>query len=40
LAKELEFMARVNQLGEVGSRIEVLEETFDRAAGVLTELCA
>ena len=40
MAKELEFMARENQLGEVGGRIEVLEETFDRAAGVLTELCA
>jgi len=39
LAKELEFMARENRLGEVGSRIKVLEETFDRVAGVLKELC-
>jgi HPt (histidine-containing phosphotransfer) domain-containing protein len=40
LARELEFMARENRLGEIGNRIEVLEETFDRAAGALKELCA
>jgi HPt (histidine-containing phosphotransfer) domain-containing protein len=37
-AKELETMARENRLGEVGDRIEVLEEAFDRAAQALREL--
>ena len=37
LAKELEFMARENRLGEVGNRIEVLEETFGRVAGELKD---
>ncbi len=40
LAKELEFMAREGRLGEVGGRIEILEETFNRAAGALEKLCA
>lgn len=39
-ARELEFMARENRLGEVGNRIEILEETYRRAAGVLKDLCA
>jgi histidine phosphotransfer protein HptB len=39
-AKELESLARENRLGETGNRIEVLQETFDRAAEALKELCA
>ena len=31
LAKELEFMARENNL-DIGNRLEVLKETFDKAA--------
>ena len=40
LAKELEFMARENRLGEVGNRLEVLEEAFGRVAGALDKLRA
>ncbi len=39
LARELEFMARENRLGEVGDRIEVLEDAFARAAAELKESC-
>ncbi|MBI5842022.1 MAG: Hpt domain-containing protein [Chloroflexi bacterium] len=38
LAKELEFMARENRLGEIGGRLEVLEEAFGRVAGALKKL--
>ena len=40
LARELEFMARENRLGDVGNQIDALEETFSRAAGALRDLCA
>lgn len=40
LAKELEFMARENRLGEAGNRLEVLEETFERVAEELKGLSA
>ncbi|HLO28337.1 MAG TPA: Hpt domain-containing protein [Anaerolineales bacterium] len=39
LAKELEFMARENNL-EVGNRLEVLNETFRKVAEELKELRA
>jgi len=39
LAKEMESLARENRLGEVGNRVEVLEEAFSRAAEALKELC-
>jgi histidine phosphotransfer protein HptB len=39
LARELEFMARENHLGDVGNRIEVLEEMFERASGALKDFC-
>lgn len=38
LAKELEILARENRLGEVGGKIEPLEEAFGRAAEALREL--
>jgi len=38
-AKELEFMARENRLGEVGDRIEVLEEMYRNVARELKDLC-
>ncbi len=39
-ARELEFMARENRLGEVGNKIEILQETYNRAAKALKDLCA
>jgi HPt (histidine-containing phosphotransfer) domain-containing protein len=39
-ARELEFMARENRLGEVGDKIEILQETYDRAAEALKDLYA
>jgi HPt (histidine-containing phosphotransfer) domain-containing protein len=39
LAKELELMARENQLGEIGNRLEVLEETFVHTIEELKEMC-
>lgn len=38
LAKELEFMARENRLGEVGDQIQRLEDLFARAAAELKGL--
>ena len=40
LAKELEAIARENRLGEVGNKLEVLEEAFGHAAEALKELSA
>lgn len=40
LAKELEFMARENRLGDIGNRLEALEDAFGRAAKALEDLCA
>lgn len=40
LAKELEFMARENRLGEVGDRIRLLEEMFARVAEELRKFCS
>jgi HPt (histidine-containing phosphotransfer) domain-containing protein len=40
LAKELEFMARENRLGEVGDRIQRLEDLFAHAAAELKGLLA
>lgn len=39
LARELEFMARENRLGEIGTKLEELEEVFRCASGALEELC-
>jgi histidine phosphotransfer protein HptB len=39
-ARELEFMARENRLGEVGDKIETLQETYTQAAKALKDLCA
>jgi len=38
LAKELEFMARENNL-EIGDRLEVLEEAYEKAAEELKGMC-
>jgi histidine phosphotransfer protein HptB len=40
LARELEFMARENRLGEVGDKIETLQEAYIQAAKALKDLCA
>ena len=37
LAKELEFMARENNL-DIGNRLEVLEEAYDKVADELKEM--
>ena len=37
LAKELEFMAKENNL-DIGNRLEVLKETFDKVAEELREM--
>lgn len=37
LAKELEFMARENNL-EIGNRLEVVKEAFEKAAAELKEI--
>ena len=38
LAKELEFMARENRFGEIGNKIEILEEAYKQVAVALKGL--
>jgi HPt (histidine-containing phosphotransfer) domain-containing protein len=39
LAKELEFMAREDRLGEVGDKVEILETAYQQSIIALKELC-
>ena len=39
LAKELEFMARDDRLGDVGDKVEILETAYQQSIIALKELC-